>query len=70
MEKADCIWTDLDTSICERAEASGMAINVKTGQPMTFNELKELAPEYDKIRTITTVDEFLKDKMNSKPFEF
>ena len=69
-QTVDCIWTDNDTAICERAEASGVSINKSTGNPMTFAELKALAPEYDKIRSTITVDEFLKDKINSKPFEF
>lgn len=71
MEKiVDCIWTEADTAICERAEASGLALNAITGKPLTFSELKVLAPEYDKVRETTTVDEFLKGRINSIPFEF
>lgn len=69
-EIVNCIWTDHDTSICERAEQSGLAINVKTGKPLTLQELKALVPEFEKIRNSTTVDEFLKGKVSSKPFEF
>lgn len=66
----DCIWTDHDTAICERAEASGLAINANTGKPLTLDELRKFAIEYDKIRNQTTVDEFLKAKISSKPFVF
>lgn len=66
----DCIWTEADTAICERAEASGLALNADTGKPLTFVELKALAPRYDKVRESITVDEFLKGKVSSKPFEF
>ncbi len=65
-----CDWTEADTAICERAEASGLALNVGTGNPLTLQELKSLAPEFEKIRDTTTVDVFLKDKISSKPFEF
>ena len=65
-----CDWTKADTAICDRAESSGLALNANTGNPLTLQELKALAPEYEKIRATTTVDVFLKDKINSKPFEF
>lgn len=70
MKTIECDWTKEDTAICERAEASGLAVNEKTGNPLTLQELKSLAPEYDKIRSSTTVDVFLKGKVISKPFEF
>jgi len=60
----------MDTVICERAESSGLAININTGNALTLQELKSLAQKYDSIRSSTTVDAFLKDKVNSKPFEF
>jgi len=66
----NCIWTDHDTAICERAEASGLALNSKTGKPLTFTELQELAKAFDQIRDKVTVDEFLKDKITSTPFGF
>ena len=66
----DCNWTDADTAICERAEASGLAINANTGKPLTYSELKTIASQYNNVRSSITVDEFLKGKVNSKPFEF
>lgn len=63
-------WTDADTAICDNAIASGLAINANTGKPITFNELEELRSEYDKVRTKITIDEFLKGKTTSKPFDF
>ena len=65
-----CDWTDADTEICVRAEASGLAVDASTGNPITFDECKSFAVAFDKIRSSTTVDEFLKGKVNSKPFEF
>lgn len=70
MNQSTSKWTDADTIICEDAEASGLAINVKTGEPITFSELQELGPEYDKVRAKITVDEFLKGKTTSVPFDF
>ncbi len=61
-------WTEADTKICERAESSGLAINTSTDKPLTLNELKVLSSEYQKVMSNTSVDEFLKDKINSKPF--
>ena len=63
-------WTEADTKICERAESSGLAINANTNKPLTINELKVLSSEYQKVMSNTSVDEFLKDKINSKPFDF
>ena len=59
-------WTNADTEICIRAESSGLAINTTTGNALKFSELKTLASEYEKVRSNTTVDEFLKDKISSK----
>lgn len=68
--QVNCNWTDADTEICIRAESSGLAINAETNEPLKFSELKTLSSEYQKVRSNTTVDEFLKDKINSKPFSF
>ena len=65
-----CDWTDADTEICIRAESSGLAINATTGNALKFSELKTLSSEYQKVKSNTTVDEFLKDKISSKPFGF
>ena len=64
------MWQVKDTQICQKAEASGMAINKETGNPITLDELDAFAQEYDKIRNQMSVDEFFKIKMTSKPFEF
>lgn len=63
-------WTPQDTKICETAENSGMAINPSTNEPVTIEELDNLATQYDKVRSITTVDEFFNGNLDSKPFEF
>ncbi len=70
MKQVDCDWTEQDTEICVRAENSGMALNAKTNEPLTLQELGVLASSYDKVRENTTIDVFLKDKINSIPFEF
>lgn len=66
----NCDWTDADTEICKRAEASGLAVNANTGKPLTYSELKLIASQYNNVRSSITVDEFLKGRVNSKPFEF
>lgn len=63
-------WTPEDTKICETAENSGMAINRATGEPLSIDELDEYATKYDQVRSNTTVDEFLKQNIDTKPFEF
>ena len=35
-----------------------IAYSKKTGKPVTFDELKKIAPEYDKVRKKISVDEF------------
>lgn len=65
------LWTDRDTAICERAEASGQSIWIKTGEGLSWDELKTLADEFDGLRDKMTVEEFMKFKgIGSKPFEF
>lgn len=63
-------WTTRDTEICKKAESSGMAINPATGDALTLDDLDNLAGEYDKVRSTTSVDEFFNSKLTSKPFEF
>jgi hypothetical protein len=64
------IWSPHDDEICIKAEASGMTINVQTGEPLTFDQLDQLALEYDKVRNNTSIDEFFKKYLTTKPFEF
>ena len=65
-----CDWTEADDEICKKAISSGLAINANTGNPLKFSELKILSSEYQKVRSSTTVDEFLKGKISSRPFDF
>lgn len=64
------IWTQHDTEICERAEASGIAINIKTGKPLSFDELQKFALEFDKVRDRVTIKAFMKDNIVSMPWNF
>ena len=68
--RVDGKWTERDTEICDRAENSGMAVSAGTKNPVTLQELKELAASYDKVRKNTDLDVFLKDRVSSIPFEF
>lgn len=63
-------WSAKDTEICVKAEASGMSINATTGEPLTLDQLDQLALEYDQVRDHTSIDEFFNSKITSKPFEF
>ncbi len=63
-------WIQADTDICDKAIASGLAINAKTGEPLTFGETKKLYVEFDKVRSTMSIDEFLKDKVTTRPFDF
>jgi len=62
-------WTQADTDICERAEASGLALNKHTGKFITISEMKELGKEYDEVRHIIDVDEFMEKHIKMIPFE-
>jgi len=63
-------WTQHDTEICEKAEASGLTINKETRQTLSIDDLDILAQEYDQVRSKMTVDEFFNNKLTTKPFEF
>lgn len=63
-------WTFHDEQICEKAEASGMSIVKETGNPLTLDQLDQMALEYDKVRAHTSIDEFFNGRLTSKPFEF
>jgi len=70
MQNSDCGWTVHDTQVCAQAELSGMTIVQKTSEPLTFDQLDQLALEYDKVRDSITSDEFFNSRLTSKPFEF
>lgn len=63
------VWTPEDTKICEDAIAGGKAINIATGQPLTFVELQGLHDEYGKVRGRIDGEAFMKDKVRAVPFE-
>lgn len=63
-------WSTKDTEVCIKAESSGMSVNTKTGEPLTFDQLDQLALEYDKVRDHVSIDEFFNSKITTKPFEF
>lgn len=62
-------WTAEDTKFCRDAIASGKAINMATGRPLTFQELQGLHDEYGKVRGSTSAEAFFKDRVRSVPFE-
>ena len=70
MLSEDCVWTDRDTTICEQGKSSGLSVSLKTEKPLTLQELQSLATEFDEVRKFTDVDEFLKVKIKSMPFDF
>jgi hypothetical protein len=63
------LWTQRDTEICERAEASGLAVDKYTGKLMSFSDLQEMAIDYDRVRDIMSIDEFMDKRIISVPFE-
>ena len=63
------VWTPEDTKICEDAIAGGKAINIATGQPLTFVELQGLHDEYGKVRGRIDGEVFMRDKVRAVPFE-
>jgi hypothetical protein len=62
-------WTDEDTAICERAEASGLAYDKYTGKPLTIDTMKELAKDFDMVRDIMSIDEFMEKRIYSVPMD-
>lgn len=66
--ESDPEWTQHDTEMCEKGEKSGTAIWLKTGKPLTFDELNLIAREFDEVRGTISVDDFMKQKgIGSKP---
>ena len=63
------IWTQRDTDICKRAEASGLAYDKYTGEPLNIDTLHELSKEYDIVRDIMSIDEFMEKRIISVPIE-
>lgn len=61
-------WTPHDNAVCIKAEDSGMA--VYAGEPLTLDQLDQLAVEYDKVRSHQSIDEFFNKHLTTKPFEF
>lgn len=63
------VWTQRYTEICERAEASGLAYDKYTGLPLNIDTLDELASEYDTVRNIMSVDDFMEKRIIAVPIE-
>ena len=63
------VWTPEDTRICEDAIAGGKAINIATGQPLTFEELQGLHDEYGKVKGTIDGESFMRDRVRAVPFE-
>lgn len=59
VNESDPEWTQHDTDICERGEASGTCVWLNSNEPVRFNELKSIASHYDKFRNEMDVDEFM-----------
>ena len=70
MESNTREWTERDTQLYNEGVASGLAIDVETGKPMTLDKMRKLAVEFDKVRSYMSDDEFIKGKVISKPFDF
>ena len=62
-------WTPEDTWFCNEAIASGKAINIATGKPLTFKELQDLHDEYGKVSGSIGAEEFMKARVRAVPFE-
>lgn len=63
------LWTKRDTEICERAEASGLVVDKYTGKLMSFTDLQEMAIDYDRVRDIMSLDDFMEKRVTIIPFE-
>ena len=61
-------WSAEDTRICEAAVASGKAVNIATGKPMTFRELESLHEEYGSVRGKIDGEKFIREKVRAVPF--
>jgi len=62
-------WTKRDTEICKKAKASGMAYDKYTGKPLNIDTLHELSKDYDRVRDIMSINDFMKKRVYSMPFE-
>lgn len=65
---AESNWSDEDTRICDAAIASGKAISVATGRPMTFKELQALHDEYGRVRGSVDPEAFVRERVRTEPF--
>lgn len=63
------LWTKRDTEICERAESSGLAVDKYTGKLMSFTDLQEMAIDYNSVRDIMSLDDFMEKRITRIPFE-
>lgn len=66
---AESYWSDEDTRICDAAIASGKAISVATGKPMTFKELQALHDEYGRVGGSVAPASFIRDRVRTEPFD-
>ena len=66
---AESYWSDEDTRICDAAIASGKAISVATGKPMTFKELRALHDEYGRVKGRVDLTSFIRERVRAEPFD-
>ena len=63
-------WTERDTALCMEAIESGMAIDKKSGKPLTFAEMRAQYDDYEPVRSgLVSYEEFVKDRIEARPFE-
>lgn len=63
-------WTPHDDAVCIKAEDSGMAVLAKSGEPLTLEQLDQLAEQYDKVRNTMSTEDFFNKHLTTKAFGF
>jgi len=65
-------WTAQNTEDSREAEAGGIAIDKKTGQPITWDELEKISQEGERIRELQgdeAQEKFLEERIGSSPMD-
>lgn len=65
---AEAVWTAEDTKICEDGIASGLAVHVATGKPVTFEDLQKMHDEYAEVKGTVDGEAFLRERVRRVPF--
>jgi len=59
-------WTAHDDELWEKGVVSGTAYNKYTNKPLTLSELKELCKDWDAVRDIMSIDDFIEKRIVAK----